>query len=298
MTEHWVVNSKWILIAIDFTVKSNNLDRRSIHTASSSPLTGPYIFLTSPNPVCPFSWCFWLFLVETALSFRGILCLILEDKSEVNLVWISDSTVLGYTLQRKQTQSLLSVLLLMNTIPAAHIRASGLHLRGVWMYSISGKTDYGLVIQWPHRVPRNRCLGKLWWTVVISTFTGWLAAEGHIQWCVVRSWLMPWIIRSLWLGILGGGSPTLRGSFAYNTLLYPGSTPVKLTHSKWGSFESVLAHTHFWDSWDTNWHCGGFSGRVGNMWAPHLPLLSPNKCLTANSGEQRALDRSPPLSLL
>lgn len=80
---------------------------------------------------------------------------ILEGKSEEKLVWILDSTVLGYTLQMKQTQSLLSVLFLMNTIPAAHIRAPGLHLRGVWMYSISGKTDYGLVIQWPHRVPEE-----------------------------------------------------------------------------------------------------------------------------------------------
>lgn len=68
-------------------------------------------------------------LGETALSFRGILCLILEGKSEEKLVWISDSTVIGYTLQMKQTQSLL--LLLMNTIPAAHIRAPGPHLRGV-----------------------------------------------------------------------------------------------------------------------------------------------------------------------
>lgn len=33
----WVASSKWILIAIDFNVKSNNRDRTSIHTVSVLP---------------------------------------------------------------------------------------------------------------------------------------------------------------------------------------------------------------------------------------------------------------------
>lgn len=157
----------------------------------------------------------------------------------------------------KQTQSLLRVLLLMNTIPAAHIRAPGPHLRGVWMYSISGKTDYGSVTEWPHRVPEETVSRQTLMDCGDFSFH-WLA-EGHIQWCMVRSWLMPWIIRSLWLSFFGVGSPTLRGSFVYNTLMYPGSIPVKLTHSfliclSSYSLQRLLGYN--WRLWWVFWPCG------------------------------------------
>jgi hypothetical protein len=67
----WTVNSKWILTAIDFDVKSNHLDRTSI-TKVSIPLMGPSVFLMTTES----SMCLLLMPSElsrgTLPSFQGI----------------------------------------------------------------------------------------------------------------------------------------------------------------------------------------------------------------------------------